>query len=258
MPVGIGETLRAARRQQGGSLADAAAATRVRETYLAALEEEDFAALGGEVYAKGFLRNYAKFLGLDPDPLVDAYRREYGADQAAPPLAPEPSIGMPRRPQPAMTVIAVAGGLVLLVLVGIGLFGGSDGEGEGDDAAAPGPSPAESPVDEPSPTASPEESVEEEEPGDVEGLEVVVSVVGESSWMRVTVDDGVVLEGTRSNGFTESYEGEEEILVRVGDASAVTVEANGQDQGDLGDSGQVVVVTCAEGETSCDLETVPS
>src|SRR3712207_3612777 len=77
MASGIGETLRAARRQQGVALADAAAETRVRESYLAALEEEDFGALGGDVYVKGFLRSYARFLRLDPEPLLAAYRTQY-------------------------------------------------------------------------------------------------------------------------------------------------------------------------------------
>src|SRR5690606_22206061 len=67
MATGIGETLRAARHQRGRTIADAAAATRVREYYLAALEQDDFAALGGDVYVKGFLLRHAKYLGLDPD-----------------------------------------------------------------------------------------------------------------------------------------------------------------------------------------------
>src|SRR5688572_20071792 len=77
MATGIGETLRTARRQQRVSLTDAAAETRVRESYLAALEEEDFAALGGDVYVKGFLRSYARFLRLDPEPLLAAYRAQH-------------------------------------------------------------------------------------------------------------------------------------------------------------------------------------
>jgi hypothetical protein len=41
-----------------------------------ALEEERFGELGGSVHAKGFLRSYAGYLGIDPAPLVEAYRAQ--------------------------------------------------------------------------------------------------------------------------------------------------------------------------------------
>lgn len=275
MATGIGETLRAARREQGRSLADAAAETRVRETYLAALEQDDFTAIGGDVYAKGFLRSYAKALGLDPEPLLEAYRREFGAGDTGVPVTSQPvePARSPRR-QPGMVVIVAAGGVVLLVLAVIGLLSDSDGPEE--EASAPGPSPVEPEesesdpeADEPDPKGDEgddADSFEEDGDGegddegaeDVEGLEVVVSVVDAASWLRVQVDGATVVEGTRSEGFSEQFDGEQEIIVRVGDASAVTVEANGEDQGQLGASGQVVVVTCAEGETDCDVEVVPT
>ena len=66
----IGETLRAAREEQALSLDDVVAVTRIRAHFLEALEENNFDALGGQIYVRGFLRNYATFLGLDPDPLL--------------------------------------------------------------------------------------------------------------------------------------------------------------------------------------------
>jgi cytoskeleton protein RodZ len=72
----IGEALRSAREAQGRSLHDAAEATRIRSSYLEALEEERFGELGGNVHAKGFLRSYAGYLGVDPVPLLEAYRAQ--------------------------------------------------------------------------------------------------------------------------------------------------------------------------------------
>jgi cytoskeletal protein RodZ len=43
---------------------------------LEALEREQFGELGGIVYAKGFLRSYAGYLGVDPAPLLEAYRAQ--------------------------------------------------------------------------------------------------------------------------------------------------------------------------------------
>lgn len=82
MARGIGDTLRASRRQQQLTLAQAAAEIRVREPYLAALEDEKFSALGGDVYVRAFLRGYSEYLGLDADQMVDTYRREHERDGA--------------------------------------------------------------------------------------------------------------------------------------------------------------------------------
>jgi cytoskeleton protein RodZ len=76
----IGEALRSAREAQGRSVEEASAATRIRSSYLEALEQERFEELGGNVYAKGFLRSYANFLGIDPAPLLDAYRAQERPD----------------------------------------------------------------------------------------------------------------------------------------------------------------------------------
>ncbi len=61
----LGQYLRSAREARGIDLRDAAQQTRIGITYLKALEEEDFARLPGEVFVKGFLKNYGKFLSLD-------------------------------------------------------------------------------------------------------------------------------------------------------------------------------------------------
>src|SRR5713226_5090425 len=69
----IGSTLREARERQAFELADVERATKIRLRYLAALEEERFERLPGGAYAKGFLRSYAEFLGLEGQLFVDEY-----------------------------------------------------------------------------------------------------------------------------------------------------------------------------------------
>ena len=70
----IGEELRSAREAQGRTIQEASAATRIRPSYLEAIEGERFDELGGNVYAKGFIRSYAGYLGVDPAPLIEVYR----------------------------------------------------------------------------------------------------------------------------------------------------------------------------------------
>lgn len=69
----VGVRLREAREEQGVTLAQVEQATRIRRVFLEAIEEERFDALPGEVYVKGFIRNYAQFLGLDPEPLLEGF-----------------------------------------------------------------------------------------------------------------------------------------------------------------------------------------
>src|SRR5688572_11993898 len=145
MATGIGETLVAARRQQGVALSDAAAETKVRESYLAALEEEDFAALGGDVYVKGFLRSYARFLRLDPEPLIATYRTQYERhhhDDVAG-LAHQPVAPLPTERSPAL-IVGIGVAVIAVVVLGvIGLLsGGDDPETQG----AGDPQPVETPT----------------------------------------------------------------------------------------------------------------
>src|SRR5579864_800950 len=65
----VGAELRAARENRDLSLEQVEKQTRIRVHYLAALELDEYAELPSAVQARGFLRNYARFLGLDADSL---------------------------------------------------------------------------------------------------------------------------------------------------------------------------------------------
>jgi cytoskeleton protein RodZ len=74
----IGDTLYEARTRRAVDLDEVHAATGIRPRYLRAIEQEDWDALPEEFYARSFIRKYAEFLGVDPGPLVDEYRRQRG------------------------------------------------------------------------------------------------------------------------------------------------------------------------------------
>src|SRR5665213_1888543 len=78
MPA-LGERFRAAREARGLTLSDVSEQLRIRAVYLAAIEEENWSAIGAAVYARGFLRTYARFLGLDPEESVAAFNQASGA-----------------------------------------------------------------------------------------------------------------------------------------------------------------------------------
>ena len=79
---GIGGELTRAREARGRTLEDAERDTRISQRYLQALEDERFDIIPAPVYARGFLRSYAQYLGLDPGPLLARFPREDSAPAA--------------------------------------------------------------------------------------------------------------------------------------------------------------------------------
>ena len=76
----IGPLLSERREAMGVTLAEAEVATRIRQKYLAAIERDEWDLLPGEVVGRGFLRNYATYLGLEPTEMID--RRRAIADES--------------------------------------------------------------------------------------------------------------------------------------------------------------------------------
>jgi cytoskeleton protein RodZ len=94
----LGETLRQARLDKGVSLADASRDTRIRRSYLEALEAEDLAALPPAVYTRGFLKTYAEYLGLSGEAMVDLYQPNARRESGPPTLrAAVPRVAIPRQ-----------------------------------------------------------------------------------------------------------------------------------------------------------------
>ncbi|WP_107222314.1 helix-turn-helix domain-containing protein [Thauera aromatica] len=81
-----GAQLRRAREARGESVSEVAFALKLSPRQIDALERDDFAALPGTAFVRGFLRNYARYLGLDAAPLLDGVQHLAGS--AAPDLSP--------------------------------------------------------------------------------------------------------------------------------------------------------------------------
>ncbi len=116
------ERLYAAREHKGVDLYRAERDTKIRARYLGALERGDYKELPGAVYTKGFLRNYALYLGLDPDDVLIQWRRERGDIKEQPPaiVVPKP-IAAARKGltfSPSLVVVV----LLTVVIVAFGAY----------------------------------------------------------------------------------------------------------------------------------------
>lgn len=76
--ISPGSRLRQARERRGESVSEVAFALKLNPRQVVALESDDFAALPGMAFVRGFMRNYARYLGLDPAPLLDEVQRLSG------------------------------------------------------------------------------------------------------------------------------------------------------------------------------------
>lgn len=114
------DRLAAARERKGVDLTRAERDTKIRARYLNALERGDYRELPGAVYTKGFLRNYAIYLGLDPEDVLRQWRRERGEQAAPEPLVVPPRpIAAPPRPLTFSPSVIVAA----LMTLGVAAFG---------------------------------------------------------------------------------------------------------------------------------------
>jgi cytoskeletal protein RodZ len=119
----VGERLRDAREIKGIDLFRAERDTKIRSKYLAALEDGDFTDLPGDVYTRGFIRNYATYLGLDADEIEEEWRSEAGAPDITRPAIVGPQPLTIRRGivfQRSHGVLAV---VLILILVVASYFG---------------------------------------------------------------------------------------------------------------------------------------
>lgn len=93
----IGPILRERREAMGVTLAEAEVATRIRQKYLSALEADEWDLVPGEVVGRGFLRNYATYLGLEPTEMID--RRRSIADESLAAVLADTSAGSALPPE---------------------------------------------------------------------------------------------------------------------------------------------------------------
>src|SRR5512134_159889 len=111
----VGETLRAAREHRGQDAAAVAMMLKMRREQLEAVETGDLSKLPGRTYAVGFVRAYARHLGLDAETLVQQFKDETAEQEAAKPVNLVFPVAQEEYRGPRSSMLAVA----LLIAMGI-------------------------------------------------------------------------------------------------------------------------------------------
>jgi cytoskeleton protein RodZ len=266
---GFGAALRAARTSRGLTLAEASARTRIRASYLAALEEEQLDALPPYPFVRGFLRTYAVELGLDPDRLlqrltvimpepaprpIEESRRLESTIVPARPLTLAQQIGR------SAGIVGLVAGIVLVLYFAKQLHEFSQPvpaatpQGVAPTPAAPTPqapsqqspaAPTPAVQVSPAPTPAAPTGVTTQITGN--GIAIDVEATGRS-WILVVADDVVVYQAFVTAGERRRWQANGSMTVRVGNAGVVILTVNGRSVGPLGGPGEVVSRTFRKDE----------
>ncbi len=248
----LGQRFRAAREARGLSLADVAEQIRIRAVYLQAIEEGKWSEIGAPVYVRGFLRTYARFLGLDAEEMVAEFNLGEGERGEIVPShgsVADPGYGAaPRRLQ--LSPLIWIASLVAVVLVAFVVYNELTlprlGTGEPIAASSVSSAPASA---SPTPAATPTSPLSGALAAiATPGVTPAAAPTGEHAvtlrlsglcWLRITIDGTVDLEGTYPAGTEKTFYGKR-IELRVGNAGAVDLTVDGQDLGKLGSPGEVI------------------
>lgn len=216
----FGTWLRSQRKIREVPLGEIADATKISIRYLEALEQDRFDVLPATVFAKGFLREYARFVGLDPDEVVNSY---ITALEAPPESAPaeEPQrrrtqVGdaTDSRKNHWLLIVAL---LVALALIAFLIYWG--GSQRGEDAMAPSiaapvlPSAPPPPVEE---AASPSKAL------------TVTMDFTQDCWVEASVDGRRRISELHVQGESVRLEAADEVRLTLGSPDGVRVEVNGE------------------------------
>jgi cytoskeletal protein RodZ len=261
----IGPLLEKKRLERGLSLKEVEQATKIRTRYLEGLEREDPTSLPDPVYARGFLKTYANFLGLDGEQLSREFR-----DHRAPRRERQPSFERLQKgefDQPlinpggvddaersgisgATILTIVLAVLVLALVIGALYYVGSRSTvntsdsvseeepivdpGVGDDSSRDGSS-REEPVAGSETMSGADDDSSEDSP---ETVQVTVKVVGVPTGLTILTDGTVASDQFAQPGFSQTFEAERTVTISTANAGAVEAEVDGQNVGRLGQLGQ--------------------
>ena len=262
----LGERLRTARESQGISISQAAVETRILQRYIVALEDGDFQHLPGDVYARGFIRNYAEYLGIPTEELIELYRRERGMSEPirVVPVTSAPSARALVVPNFLgvffVVLVLVAGSYLLLSTLN---FVGRNNTPQVAAAPTQAPTPLPLPTSAPRPTSAPAVAVV---PGSGSGpaggvapgspsatatssppdAPIVADISidagnNNGSWLEIKVDGQTVFRKVLGAGQSlPAFKAQRDFWVRAGNASVVSVVINGQKQCCTANPGDVI------------------
>jgi cytoskeleton protein RodZ len=250
--MSIGAQLRTAREEKGLSLGTLAQRIRVQPRALAAIEIDDLSGLPPRPFGRGFIRAYAREVDLDPDRVVHDYFAQFPASTES--QAPPPRQSHAYRDEdsqyqvPSQWTNLAAALLVLVLVVASAMVLGRrasparETEAVGTTGAAPATpatdprASAATPAVKTPPAAEPKPAA----PADTARAPLMLTLTAtRACWVTASADGRRTTYRTLQAGDREAINAEKEIVIRVGDAGAISWAINGRTGEPLGANGAV-------------------
>jgi cytoskeletal protein RodZ len=230
--VPLGKALHATRRRRRISMDRAVMETRIRRDYIAAMEADDFS-FQAPVYVRGFFANYARFLRLDPAPLLQRFDERFGgpANEAVV-LAEQNAAWTGAAPMPSAFRPLAITTCLLLVLTAVTLW--TRGDAPTDEARTTTEVEAD--------TSDEADIVEEKEPKaatvstktEDRRLDVRIAATTARSWVEVVAGGEVVFSGTLEVGDEHVVRTKRGVRITLGFPAGVELTVDGQELGSPG------------------------
>jgi len=254
---GIGSRLREAREARGMSLRHIADATKISMSVLEALERDDISKLPGGIFGRAFVRSYALEVGLDPEEAIADFMAQFPSDwvtaghPTAHPIEDNEAVESDRRI--ARAVVRLAGVSVLLIAIVLYLGSRSTPPPSIEPSSAPSPSTIAPEVaatipaadrDVATPTAGSLDDAAatpvRREQRTAQDRMVVKLSASAPCWVSVVVDGEPLLERELEAGEHEVAEMRQNLVLRAGNAGALSLTIDGAAARPLGKLGEVV------------------
>ncbi len=228
----FGENLRRERELRGIDLREMADATKISMRFLQAIEQDRVDILPGGIFARAFVRQYAKYLGLDAERLVAEFVYAHGGE-TAPRKDARASVRVDQGPPRGLILLAVALGLLGLVGWKVRGLGKSPQPPASPSVAAPAATFAYDRV------YPPPSGATASAPHTAAGTMVLTVLARRSSWVEAKVDGTPVLNRVLKGGESQRLEARQEVLLSVGNAGGIAVTLNDRALAPLGGDGEV-------------------
>jgi len=218
----VGELLREARTNQNLEMAPISEKLCIAQKYLRALEDNQYETFPDRVYAYGFLKNYAKELGLNGEELFDQYQKELKRYHARNLPAAKPKMPIPAAKSWVPAIKYIVGGLFLICLVAVSVYFLT--------YQPPKPLPMKTvvaPVVQETPAPAPE--AEEKAKGVKTSEKPIVIKAKKEVWFEIWNDDSLVLNKTLKAGESYTVLPEQEgMTLKTNQADRLTITVGGQ------------------------------
>lgn len=250
----FGLHLKQARERRGISLRQIATSTKISTVALEALERGDFSRLPGGIFSRAFVRAYADEVGLDPEEtvrqyteLADAAAASSELESSAAEITDDDRAFLERQRKAGKWLQAI--GVMLLIAVGGGIgywrYTVSRSKAPAvqvitEPVAPPVSAP---PVTTPAPTTTTATEPATEPAAAVPSTVSVQLRATASCWVQVTADGRLVLSRNLTAGESQTFVGEKEVTLQLGNAGAIEWMINGKPAKPLGAVGDVKKTT---------------